>query len=351
MIILLLPVIPGNCINLNFVHHVTAGTTIFTDNSVISELNYKPELSLLLFRQNNRKVDSEFIYNLNYSYSDESDFTSNLYRGWLRYASRQTEIRIGLQKINFGPAIILRSLQWFDRIDPQDPTQTTDGRKAILTRYYFLNNANLWFWGIWGDESETSISDFFLEKDNPELGGRIQFPFDYCEAAFSYNHKKIIDAGFENRFGLDARWDFEIGFWAELMVSHFSEADTEYKRSITLGADYTFSFGNGIYFLTEYCSFSQMKTDFFEIEENSDYAALSITYPLSIYDEISSLLTSNLDTMDIYYSFTYHRTYDYISFYINLYLNPEVKNFHKHNMYKNKISKDNSLQLLLQCDF
>ncbi|UCE08488.1 MAG: hypothetical protein JSW07_10885, partial [bacterium] len=40
------------------------------------------------------------------------------YRAWARFATSQLDIRIGLQKINFGSATMLRPLMWFDSIDP-----------------------------------------------------------------------------------------------------------------------------------------------------------------------------------------------------------------------------------------
>jgi len=39
-----------------------------------------------------------------------------IYRGWIRYSGSQFEARVGLQKINFGPAQLLRSLKWFARL-------------------------------------------------------------------------------------------------------------------------------------------------------------------------------------------------------------------------------------------
>lgn len=49
------------------------------------------------------------------------------YRLWLRLSSRQFEARLGLQKINFGSAALFRPLMWFDRIDPRDPLQLSEG--------------------------------------------------------------------------------------------------------------------------------------------------------------------------------------------------------------------------------
>jgi len=54
------------------------------------------------------------------------------YRAWIRFSSDQLELRIGLQKLNFGSASILRPLMWFDQMDPRDPLQLTDGLWAFL---------------------------------------------------------------------------------------------------------------------------------------------------------------------------------------------------------------------------
>ena len=69
----------------------------------------------------------------------------------MRYSSDQFELRLGLQKINFGSASMLRPLMWFDQMDPRDPLHLTDGVWGLLARYYFLNNANIWLWGLYGN--------------------------------------------------------------------------------------------------------------------------------------------------------------------------------------------------------
>ena len=70
------------------------------------------------------------------------------YRFWLRLSTSRFEARLGLQKINFGSAALLRPLMWFDSLDPRDPLQLTDGVYGLLVRYYFQNNANIWALGI-----------------------------------------------------------------------------------------------------------------------------------------------------------------------------------------------------------
>src|SRR6056297_2486046 len=67
----------------------------------------------------------------------ESDPESKLYRLKFSLSNNQSELRLGLQKLNFGPAQILRSLQWFDTMSPTDPLKLTDGVYGALFRHYF----------------------------------------------------------------------------------------------------------------------------------------------------------------------------------------------------------------------
>ncbi|MCK4745441.1 MAG: hypothetical protein KAT15_00320, partial [Bacteroidales bacterium] len=120
-------------------------------------LRYIPELSFSI-PAGNFTIDGEFSANLWGSgdiYPGDSivpDEQLSPYRMWVRFSGDQFEIRAGLQKINFGSAVLFRPLMWFDRIDPRDPLQLTDGVYGLLARYYFLNNANIWLWGLYGDD-------------------------------------------------------------------------------------------------------------------------------------------------------------------------------------------------------
>ena len=73
------------------------------------------------------------------------------YRAWVRMTTDRFEARLGLQKIEFGSARILRPLMWFDRVDPNDPLQLTDGVTGLLLKYTFQNNAAVWGWGLTGN--------------------------------------------------------------------------------------------------------------------------------------------------------------------------------------------------------
>ncbi|MCD8480400.1 MAG: hypothetical protein LRZ88_09360, partial [Candidatus Cloacimonetes bacterium] len=222
------------------------------------------------------------------SWEDGHNATMNAesYRAWVSLSRPQTELRIGLQRLNFGSARILRPLQWFDTLDPLDPHQYTSGVEAALLRHHWLNNANLWVWVIRGTElrsmstGEDRIADvssaqatkslpftelrsvstrdvsnprgnpdpgknFSSKEDSPELGGRVQYPSPLGDLAFSYHHRKL-EQGAEDRAGLDLRMDHTIGSWIEASVSAFRDVPLlpDYILALTLGADYNFNIGN-----------------------------------------------------------------------------------------------------------
>ncbi len=111
------------------------------------------------------------------------------YRLWARYTRRQFEFRLGLQKIDFGAATLLRPLQWFNEIDPRDPLQLTNGVYGALARYYFLNNTSVWLWGLYGNERTRGFDALPTNKRIPEYGGRVQLPTPRGEIALSYHHR------------------------------------------------------------------------------------------------------------------------------------------------------------------
>ncbi|MDR1585772.1 MAG: hypothetical protein LBS07_06360, partial [Prevotellaceae bacterium] len=97
------------------------------------------------------------------------------------------EVRLGLQKINFGSAQLFRPLMWFDAIDPRDPLQMTDGVWGGLFRYYFQNNANFWLWTLYGNDEVKGWETAPSAQSLPEIGGRVQLPLKQGEVALSYH--------------------------------------------------------------------------------------------------------------------------------------------------------------------
>ena len=259
------------------------------------------------------------------------------YRGWIRLSTEKFEIRLGLQKINFGSAMFLRPLMWFDRVDPRDPLQLTDGVYGALARYYFLNNANIWLWGLYGNNDTKGWEAAPTQRKTPEYGGRIQSPLASGEIGATYHHRRAIailpaanlpiarDGIPEDRFALDGKWDAGAGIWFEGVLTH-QQSDyipMKFQRQWTLGADYTFDIGNGLYAATEY-----FRTDLAEEPLSSGtgagFSAFSLNYPIGNVDRVSALVYRDWTNRDWYRLLTWERTYDNWIFYILGFWNPRT---------------------------
>lgn len=267
------------------------------------------------------------------------------YRMWVRFSSSQFEARLGLQKINFGSALILRPLMWFDRIDPRDPLQITDGVYGLLLRYYFLNNANFWLWGLYGNNTTKGWEIFSTSKNTLEYGGRFQLPFFKGEIALSYHHRRLdvnkgIDSTFyvenpivpEDRFALDGKWDIGIGIWVEgtLVRQDSEELPYQWNQTLNIGLDYTFGIGNGLNVLGEHLKV-QSSNRAFGPGVGFDFSALSLSYPLGLLDNLTGMAYYDWKNKEIYRFLNWQRTYDNWSFYVIGFWNP--KNF---QIYQNQ---------------
>jgi hypothetical protein len=259
------------------------------------------------------------------------------YRLWVRFSTPQLEARLGLQKINFGSALLLRPLMWFDRIDPNDPLQLTDGVYGLLLKYTFLNNTNIWVWGLYGNDDPKGWETVPSERKSPEYGGRLQVPFLAGELALSYHHRRMNtqasliplpaeekQAVPENRIGLDGKWDIGAGVWFEAVLAHqdFASYRLKYQKYLNFGLDYTFGLGNGLHFLTEYLAVDSSEKAFAS-EESIRFSAVSLDYPLGLLDRIKAMVFYSWKTKDWYRFFTWQRVYDKWSFYVIAFWNPE----------------------------
>lgn len=191
-------------------------------------IRYIPQLNVNIPVGESRLIDFEASANIfgNAGTANLNQWESNgrikPYRLWARYSGNQFEVRAGLQKINFGSATIMRPLMWFDQLDPRDPLQLTDGVWALLGRYYFLNNANIWLWMLYGNNDLKGWEQLVTHRSYPEIGGRMQYPVGSGEAALSYHYRVVSDRIPEHRFGFDARFDYEVGIWIEASWKHLS---------------------------------------------------------------------------------------------------------------------------------
>lgn len=268
--------------------------------------------------------------------SMEFDYDVQPYRFWVRYSGKRLEFRGGLQKINFGSAQLLRPLMWFDKIDPRDPLQLTDGVYGALGRYYFLNNANIWLWALIANDETKGWELFPSVKDKPELGGRIQIPFFTGEIATTYHFRKAnIENTFadsltnnkqfkENRFGIDFKLDYAIGFWTEFALTHQDVDFTSdrYTKMLTVGADYTFNVGSGLTMLAEYFTLGN-DSKAHQFEEAASFVAFSINYPVTFIQSFGAMLYYDFDNKAYYRFINWTWQFDKWSFFAMAFWNPD----------------------------
>jgi len=309
---------------------------LYLGGRLIPQLNYEIQLS------ESRLIDFEVSYNgvgdVGINFGDSTDFNSKLsaYRVWGRYSTQQFEARVGLQKINFGSASILRPLMWFDQVDPRDPLQLTDGVWAALGRYYFMNNANLWVWALYGNKNPKGWEIMKSNKTIPEVGGRFQMPVPAGEAALSY-HFRMADSrdlqGMvpayaeipEHKIGLDARFDLEVGFWCEGAWIHQGKDMGIFTNQevLNVGVDYTFGIGNGLNAIVEHLltSYDQHA---FAFDDPTQFTALSMNYPFGLFDNINTIIYYNWTDNQVYNFINWSKQYDHLTLNFMGYWNPDI---------------------------
>jgi hypothetical protein len=275
---------------------------------------------------------------------NQSEWSGNLklYRGWARISTDKAEIRIGLQKINFGSATLLRPLMWFDRIDPRDPLQLTDGVWGALGRYYFSNNTNIWLWGLYGNTEKRPWELGGTSDGVPEYGGRVQFALPTGEAALSFHHRKAETASMisllqqndpsttvppnvrENRIGFDVKLDLSVGLWIEASWTG-KRADFDIytnQELITVGTDYTFGIGNGLNVVFEHLLFSYDQNPL-QFKNTGNLSAISASYPLGLFDNISYMSFYEWKSGGLYNFVNWRHTFKKTELYVMGYINPE----------------------------
>ena len=303
-------------------------------------LRYIPTLSLGTGSGQNPGLDAELAANGRVSAevrpeSSETSARVKPYRLWLRLSGARYEARAGLQKVNFGSATLLRPLQWFDRLDPRDPLELTDGVYGLLGRYWFQNNANLWAWGLIGNSSAKGWEVCGSERWTPEFGGRAQFPVPRGEVAATY-HRRSFRYGVpqppvpaetlavaEDRVGLDGKWDVGVGCWFEATLQRQGDGGTgggeRWQRAGVLGLDYTFGIGSGLGVMVEHMSAGASTaalgtrsglSDDPVMSLDAQVSAAMVSYPLGPVDDLSGIVFYDWQGSDVYGYLAWQRTLD-----------------------------------------
>lgn len=275
--------------------------------------------------------DTEISFDINTRYvqphngSRDINFEFNPYRFWFRRSTNNLELRAGLQKITFGTAKLFRPLMWFDKLDPRDPLQLTEGVWGFRARRFFANNSNAWLWGMLGNSEPKGWEIIPTKKNTMELGGRFQLPVWRGEIAIS-GHNRIISrndlpsdseirtmakATPEVRGAIDGYFDIGIGLWFESSVvrANYGSDFPNWQSMLTVGSDYTLPFGNGITITGEHFIYS-VDDKPFATDSAIQMTGLMAMYPFGIFDSISGIAFYSWDAELAYFFLTWQRTYN-----------------------------------------
>ncbi|KAA6300118.1 MAG: hypothetical protein EZS26_003736 [Candidatus Ordinivivax streblomastigis] len=304
----------------------------------IPQLNYK--VSLEKERLLDVEVSANIVGDMGFSPFDSLTTDGNMkpYRAWVRYSTNRMELRLGLQKINFGSAQMFRPLMWFDHIDPRDPLQLTDGVWGLLYWYYFQNNTNIWLWGLYGNKDTKGWEITPVNKRYPEGGGRVQISVPYGETALSYHFRQTdatslsqtgapvsFDRIAENRLGFDTRLDVVVGLWFEASWTTQNKDLGMYtnQEMMTLGTDYTFGIGNGLAATFEQLIFSYDRNAF-AFANAATFSGLSLSYPLGMSDKLNTITYYDWANNDTYLFLNWQKELNHFTFYLMGYWNPKT---------------------------
>jgi len=321
----------------------------------LAAIRYLPQLDYTSKFKNSTEFSFEAAANINgnslFHPMDSFSSTGELkpYRLWARYSGKQFELRLGLQKINFGSAQLLRPLQWFDDVDPSDPLQFTNGVYGFLGRYYFLNNANIWFWALYGNENPRGLEAFGSNKKKPELGGRIQFSLMSGELAFSYHHRtanaenleimQSMDSIPENKIGIDGKWDLGVGLWFEaaFVKKEIAIPNFKYQEMLNVGSDYTFDIGNGLNLSVEHLALAYDEKAF-QFNQLYHITSFLVNYSIGFFDQISLYGFYLWDNKKIMPLINYQHDFKHFSTYLMAYYTPKLKQNILGNNYSQQLT-------------
>ena len=314
-----------------------------------SSFRYIPDLTLKY------KFPNDLLWDINASANIFSEKTSDctlysdctktkIYRLNTQLKTSHSDLRVGLQKINFGPAVILRSLMWFDQINPTDPLQFTEGVIGIRYRYFFMNNANIWLWSLYGNKEPKGYEWIATQKNTPEFGARVQYPLQNGELGFSIHGRQTENLNtansIETRYAIDGRFNLDIGLWYEYVLFHQgtnSEPQNKWFESFTLGTDYTLGIGNGLHITVEHL-ITNFRKNIVKWGKVSHTSAVQISYPISVLDSISFLEMFLWEHKQSIHYLSWNRSYNDWMFNLGVFSAPkDLKNnnihFSGHGLY------------------
>ena len=285
-----------------------SGEFIENQSDFMPQLSYIPTLSAYYELSRGKMVDLEWAYRFGRSYIGDSleEHYEKPYRGWLRYSTQRIEARLGLQKVSFGPARVLRALAWFDTIDPEDPIAETEGVEAFRLRFFPSNSLALWTW-IMKDVSDTL-----------SYGGRGELSTSLGEWGFTLHQDTDVS---NTQVGIDFRYDGFIGFWNESVMIKSDNIEID---MITVGADYTLPIASGDLIMTESMFISSKQNT---TTSDQTFTAFMASLPVGMFHNVMLISSLDWDENNTYNYLRWSSTYDNFSINSMASINPnEVGN-------------------------
>lgn len=248
-----------------------------------------------------------------------SSMNTQLYRIWSSVNLKGYNLSLGLQRLNFGTADLIRPLQWFDGLNPLDDREETEAVRAVVINLPLGQNGSLKGWGIYSSNRLKGNEIYPSQTQKIEPGGRLELPLGNLNSAISYHYRQALSGSDreleEHRLGIDLRWDGLIGAWLESSSSTYldtSSQEDEYQVSISLGSDYTIEWGNGIYLRQETGS-NHIGNNLSELRNQNLGSALLLSYPLGLLDKIQALTYYDWNRGKTKLFVQYSRIYDFWS--------------------------------------
>lgn len=256
---------------------------------------------------------------------DKPEFTNKLYRAWTQVDKSAWSLCVGLQRINFGTAELIRPEQWFDRLSPLDESEETEGVLAALGSIPLGSTGGLKLWAIHSEDECRGNEVIPSVPDRIEPGGRLELPVGPVFTGISYHYRRVtfptLTEAEEHRLGFDLRWDGSFGAWLESSGSYYPGVDwapfPDRQLAMSLGTDYTVSLGSGLYLRQETGWIYQGWGNLASLHTENVSTAFLATYPLSLVDNLQVLSLYDWSSREANAIVQVSRVYDYWSFYLS----------------------------------
>ena len=276
----------------------------------------------------------------------------------MQLRSTRWELRLGRQKIAFGPGQFLRPLAWFDTLDLRDPTGQTVGVDAVRARFFPNDRLSLWGWGV--VQTNDGLG-YDLDQFSP--GGRAEYLLGDIELGFTFHQENFSGRSTpRSRVALDFRTDKIIGLWAEAYALRDNDDEASISRTdvLMVGVDYTLPIGSGVLVMAEHLQSRSVNTikvfDPYTGEVSTAEGSATRTQatavlgalPLGLFDRLTAvayfLHAENFSS----YFFMWQRTYDFWSLSVLMFANPPRSELGSlGNIFPSVVGVGTSVQLLL----